>query len=172
MFILICIYIYHVCVYISSLFTFYEGNPFSLNFIIYCHSVLAGPKVLIMSWWMHSLGSASGWPREQENNYESSIVRHFCVENQWLTFNFGGFLPFFSNTSHERTCYCTTMFWQYTSKSKHDTEVVSHQPATKRTLGCFLLDGHCYLLFLRLRDINGVIQSMSPGFFELMGGWF
>lgn len=46
----------------------------------------------------------------------------------WLVVNFGGFLlkigKFHKNPMKE-----LATFWQYTLKSKHDTEVVSHQPA-------------------------------------------
>lgn len=55
------IYIYVMFVYTYLIFLLFMRGTL-LAFIIYCHSVLAGPKVLIMSWWMHSLGSASGWP--------------------------------------------------------------------------------------------------------------
>lgn len=89
-----------------------------------------------MSWWMHSLGSASGWPWEQENNYESSIMRHFCLENQWLTFNFVGFLFIFFKQIPWKNLLLPC-FGQYTSKSKHDTEVVSHQPANQTNIWLF-----------------------------------
>ena len=40
----------------------------------------------------------------------------------------------------------TTMFWQYTSRSKHDTEVVSHQPANQTNT--WLLSVRWSLLFV------------------------
>ena len=48
-------------------------------------------------------------------------------------------VDFYLFPTHPMKELVTTMFWQYTSTGKHDTEVVSHQPANQTNTWLFLV---------------------------------